>query len=174
MAWTDPKTWVTQTVLEAADLNVNVRDNLNALKTPPTDSQIADEGSVYITTSTAFVDVDSAGDPDFSLTITTTGGDVLIGFAGSTSNATVAGAETYLDVHESVGAARLAGDDGIILTSVPATTESYGISFVWLATGLAVGEHTFKLQWKVSAGSGRIWNGSSGKDIHPQFWVREV
>jgi len=44
------------------------------------------EGSDYTTTSTSFVDIDSAGDPDLSLTITTNGGDVMIGFDGGFSH----------------------------------------------------------------------------------------
>jgi hypothetical protein len=33
MAWTDPKTWVAETVVGAADLNEQIRDNENYLKT---------------------------------------------------------------------------------------------------------------------------------------------
>jgi hypothetical protein len=166
MSWTDPKTWQTGEALTASDMNTHIKDNLNALKAPPTEHYECDEASDYTTTSTSFVDVDATS---LSLTIVTTGGDVLIGFCGFFQQSA---AVVFLDVHESVGNARLAGDDGI---ARPGNGFEF-VSFIWLATGLDAGSHTFKLQWKVSAGTGTLYAGAGGTslDLHPQFWVREI
>ena len=52
---------------------------------------------------------------------------------------------------------------------------AYAVSFAVLKTGLAAGSHSFKLQWKVSTGTGRIYCGSSSGALNiAQFWVREV
>lgn len=81
MAWTTPKTWAAEP-LTSSDLNTYVRDNQNHLKNRLDNNaeHTANEGSDYTTTSTSFVDVDAT---NFSHTITTNGGAVLIGFAGS-------------------------------------------------------------------------------------------
>lgn len=46
MAWTTPRTWVTSEVVSASLLNTHVRDNLNALYSPP-------YAHVYQTTATS-------------------------------------------------------------------------------------------------------------------------
>ena len=172
--WTTPKTWQTGETLVASDMNTHIRDNLGALKAPPTDTYELNQGSDYTTTSTSFVDVDAT---NLALTITTTGGDVLIGFYGSLRAAALLA--VYFDVHESVANARIGGDDGIIVTGLGAYAGLYNqlsVQFVRLVTGLAAGSHTFKLQWKVNTSTVTLLAGAgtSGGDVHPQFWVREV
>ncbi|MCC6612886.1 MAG: hypothetical protein IT320_05360 [Anaerolineae bacterium] len=175
MSWTTPKTWLAGSPLLAADLNTHLRDNLNALKAPPTANQQVNEASDYSTTSGSFVDVDTT---DLALTITTTGGDVMIGFAGALKAPSNNGAN--LDVL--LDGVRIGGDDGI--TSVTNdydgtyTERVNNASFVYLKRSLGAGSHTFKLQWKsvsgntvtMPAGAGSV----GGNDLHPQFWVREV
>ena len=55
-------------------------------------------------------------------------------------------------------------------------TAAQAVSFTRLITGLSAGEHTFKLRWRVTGGTGYIYAGAgtSGYDVHPQFWVREM
>jgi hypothetical protein len=173
-AWTTPATWAVDQLVTAGDLNTELRDNLNALKTPPSAHYECDESSDITTNSTSWVDVDST----LELTITTSGGDVMIGFTGTVD---VGNSQTrvYFDVYESEADARLGGDDGICMlkhASVSAIVYFYPVSFVYLATGLSAGEHTFTLQWKVNANSATLYAGAgtSGYDVHPQFWVREV
>lgn len=170
MTWTTPKTWVTGEPLTAGDLNTHLRDNLNALKTPPGDAYIANEASNYTTTSTAFVSVDAT---NLALTITTAGGDALVAFSGAVSNNT-AGQAVYFDVD--LDGVRQAGNDGINVLTSAAANSIGNAAFAWLVTGLAAGSHTFKLQWKVSGGTGTLYAGAGtgGADIHPQFWVREI
>lgn len=165
MAFTSPKTW-TSALVTVAEFNEQIRDNMLALKDPPTDLYDADEGADYTTTSTSFADIDAT---NLALTITTTGGDVLITFTGATINS---GGNTLFDVHESVANARLGGDDGI--TRAPGSGVPLAIAY-WVQ-GLAAGSHTFKLQWRVNAGTATLYAGAgtSNADIHPQFAVREV
>lgn len=165
MAWTTPKTWATDELVTASNLNTHLRDNLNALKSPPSAAYTLNEAADFTTTSTSFVDVSAS---KLALTITTAGGDVLVHFDGRLG----ATARVYLDV--AVDGTRLAGDDGITANGDSGTAES--ISFTRLITGLSAGAHTFKLQWKVNTGTGTLYAGAgtSALDLHPQFWVREV
>jgi hypothetical protein len=163
--WTTPKTWSTGEALSASDMNTHIRDNLGALKAPPTAAYTCDEVGDYATTQTTFVDVDVS---NLALTITTTGGDVMVGFHG---HIYANGGICNLDV--TVDGAREAGDDGI--TAVHAAFRE-AVSFVRLITDLDAGSHTFKLQWKVSAGTATLYAGAgtANYDLHPQFWVREI
>ncbi len=170
MAWTDPKTWVTQTVLTASDLNTEVRDNLNALKTPPKAQYEADEVSDHTRTGAGFADVDAT---NFKHTIITTGGDVMVGFAGTVRSDTIS-AEVYFDV--TVDGTPHAGDDGILVVSQPAAGTALNGSFVIIITGLSAASHEFRLTWKTNGGIVTMFAGagSPGFDVHPQFWVREI
>lgn len=166
MAWTTPKTWTAEP-LTSSDLNTHLRDNLSALKSPPSSSYTLNEVSDYTTTSTIFVNVDAA---KLSLNITTTGGAVLVHFHGAIECS--ATANIFFDV--SVDGSRTAGDDGIIVEQAAAQAEVIG--FTRRITGLSAGSHTFNLQWKTASGTLTLYAGAgtSGKDIHPQFWVAEV
>lgn len=172
MAYTTPKTWSSELVT-VTDMNTYIRDNMLALKDPPSDNYESDEGADYTTTSTGWAQVDA----DWALTITTTGGDVMLGFVCSADNNT-AGEQLYFNVYVSSLATRVVGDDGICTFEMPTSTTSRPqvVSFMFLLTGLSAGSHTFTLQWKVSGGTGKIYAGAgtSGYDVHPQFWAREV
>ncbi len=165
MAWTTPKTWSVDELLTAADLNEQLRDNMNALKSPPSAEYTLNEASDYSTSSTTFVDVDGT---NLALTVNTNGGDVMVHFHGVINSS---GNRVYLDVD--VDGSRVAGDDGI---TGGYFSNRMPISFTRLLTGLSAGEHTFTLQWKVSGGSATMFAGagSANEDWHPQFWVREV
>jgi hypothetical protein len=168
--WVTPKTWVPNEALTAADLNLHLRDNLEALKAPPTDSYVANETSNFTTTNTAFTDVDG-GTGKFSLTINTTGGEVLIGFNG---HANVKNAQLLFDVL--IDGTRLGGDDGLCGFGSASSLTNI-VSFVRLYTPLTTGSHTFILQWRVSlAVTATLYAGAgtTASDTHPQFWVREV
>jgi hypothetical protein len=167
MPWTTPKTWVNSEPLTAVDLNTHLRDNLNALHAPPSAAYQLNETANYTTTSTTFVNVDNT-DGKLSLTLTTTGGAVMIGFFGY---AYASGNTGFLDVE--LDGTRIGGDDGLVVFYNNIATTS----FVLLKTGLSAGSHTFKLQWKVAGGgTATLYAGAGtiGADVHPQFWVREV
>ena len=160
-------TWAS-VLVTVAQFNEQIRDNMLALKDPPFDVVNVNEGADYTTTSTSFVSIDDAGDPDFSLAITTGGGDVLVSFCGTlTNNSGI----NYLDF--TVDGTRFGLDDGIVRMQ-GAVANAVAFS-VWVE-GLAAGAHTFVLQWKVSAGTGTLYAGAgtSNNDLHPQFSAREV
>jgi len=167
MAWTQPKTWASEP-LTSSDLNTHLRDNLEALKDPPSATYILNESSNYTTTSGSFVDVDAT---NLALTIETNGGAVLVAFFAMVNNSS-AGQVIYLDVD--VDGNRWAGNDGIVGHVFNGTGSVMG--FLILVEGLAAASHTFTLQWAVSGGTGKIYAGAgtTNADVHPQFIVREV
>lgn len=161
--WTQPKTWTNEPLI-AGDMNTHLRDNLEALKDPPYDTHTLNEVSDLTTSSTTFVSVDS----DFEFTITTFGGPVKCYFRGTV----VLNGTVYFDVE--VDGVRVAGDDGAVHMTM-ATTLNLPMSFQIFIDNLDPGSHTFKLMWKVSAGTVTLYSGAgtSAKDTHPQFTVRE-
>ncbi|MCY3834494.1 MAG: hypothetical protein OXG85_15890 [Chloroflexi bacterium] len=169
MVWTTPKTWSSEP-LTSLDLNTHVRDNQNHLKDrlDASASRIIRGARAIATTSTAFVDVDSL---NLALTLTTHGGDVLLGFTGSIKNK-VNNGTTSLNV--AVDGVDYIADEGIV--SYQSAGSNGGLrntpaSFVMLIAGLSAGSHTFKLRWKTSH------NNTSNIDIvrlHPQFWAKEI
>lgn len=163
MAWTSPKTWTAE-VLTSSDLNTHLRDNLNALKSPPTDSYTFNEASDYQTSSSSYSNVDGT---DLSFTITTYGGDIFFYFSGTTS--TSAG-QIFFDV--TVDGTRYGGDDG--LCRVPNTLTT--TTLLVYITGVAAGSRTFALQWKCSSGTATLYAGAgtASNDVHGQAWVREM
>lgn len=166
--WSSPRSWSTGELVSASLLNTHLRDNLDFLKNPPTALYILNESSDYTTTSTSFVNVDAT---KLSLSITTAGGDVLIGFCGCILQSS---ASVFFDVD--VDTVRSGGDDGLCVVSPSSAAQRFNASFFKLIQGLSAGVHTFKLQWKVNAGTATLFAGSgtANGDIHPQFFVREV
>jgi hypothetical protein len=173
MGWTSPSTRVTGELITAAIWNSDITDNLTYLNLRPSDTSLINEASNYSTSATTFTDVDST---DAAATVTTNGGDVLVGFTG-TVKAGGNGANFDVDVD----GARQGGDSGLISVAVPTdgtyTDRSTNASFLLLVTGLAAGSHTFKLQWRVADGTATLWAGAgsgNAKDLHPFFFVKEI
>ena len=171
MAWTTPKTWAVDELVTASMLNTHLRDNLNALKAPPTASVEVDDSADYTTTSTTFTDVDA----ELELTITSAGGDLMVGFVGTIYHNTAA---AYVYFNLALDDVDQAGDDGMFFAQ-PNKGNTHGdgaISFVYLLRSVSAGEHTITLRWKVSTGTATLFAGAgtSGKDVHPQLWVREI
>ncbi len=176
MTWTSPRTWSAGETVTPTIMNTHVRDNLNALKAPPTDLYNFDEGADYTTTTSAnFTDVDAT---DLQLSIDTTGGDVLIWFFG-TVNLGATAADIYFNVVDN-GVAVAANDGLIQLRSngiTNADTSEFPIAFIFLQQSVTAGNHLYKLQWKTSSGDTvtlRAGAGTSNKDTHPQFGCREI
>lgn len=166
MAYTAPKTWAEETA-EVSDFNTYIRDNQIALKDPPADEQQANEGADWTTSSTSMVDVDAT---DLLLSLTTTGGDVEIAFAG-----TFAGGNNYVYLDVDIGGVAHAGDDGIIAHFITSTNK-FSASFKVVATGLSAGAHSIKLQWKTNSGTITLYGGAgtASFDLHSEFTCREV
>lgn len=168
MAWTAPKTWSSEP-LTSLDLNTNVRDNLNHLK-DRLDSSAGNflSGQSFLqTTATDFVDVDAL---NLALTLTTHGGDVLLGFICSVQS--TRGGSIFFNV--AVDDVDYVADDGIVAHQVSGSVDSNrnkSLSFVMLISALSAGSHSFKLRWKTSS------NNTAKIDVvslHPQFWAKEI
>ncbi|MCY4062378.1 MAG: hypothetical protein OXG53_08420 [Chloroflexi bacterium] len=169
MAWTTPKTWSSEP-LTSIDLNTYVRDNQNHLKDrlDASASRVISGATLLTTTANDFVDVDTT---KLSLTLTTHGGDVLLGFTGTVRNSARTGT-TYLNV--AVDGADYIADDGPISVRLATDVDSARnkpISFVLLITGLSAGSHSFTLRWKTSSNSTASMD---IVDLHPQFWAKEI
>jgi hypothetical protein len=157
----------------AAIFNTHVRDNLDALKNPPTAAYNVNEVADYSTSSASFVDIDAT---DLALAITTTGGDILVGFVGSLliTGGTPSGG-VYFDV--ALDGTRKGGDDGICAASNFRTDETVPVSFAYLIRSVPAGAHTLRLQWRTGTSTTATLYagaGTAGRDLHPQFWIREV
>lgn len=171
--FTNPITHVANQRFTKAQLETALRDNMNALKFPPT-AVYASTGhsSDWSTTSTSFADVDST---NLALSITTTGdgqgnaGDVMIGLTGTLYSS--ASIRIYLRLLED-GVA-LNADDGLLVSEGSGVRP---VSFMFLRANASIGTHIYKLSWKVSGGTGVLLAnaGTSTRDCKTQFWVREV
>lgn len=160
MAWTVPMTWTNGLLVTNTHLNTHIRDNLNALKNPPT-ATVAPT-TARTTTSTSFVTVDGTF---FKHSLTTTGGDVLVGFQGVVTSSTNATVSFTVEVDGvKVSGASTHG----IWKGVNVGTGGAGVSLIWLVTGLSAAAHTFELFWKTSAGTLTL------EQYTNQFWVREI
>lgn len=160
---------ITDTTATAANLNAYIRDNQRAIKAPPSAHYEPNEGADYSTSSTSFVNVDTVGaGTDFTLSITTTGGAVMIGAVLPTN-----GARGWFDV--SVDGTRIANNTNGGLCQI-VTGAPLGV-FNRIVTGLSAGLHTFILQWRVSTVGPIVLYAGAGTanfDMHCQFFVREI
>ena len=169
MAWTTPKTWSSEP-LTSLDLNTYVRDNQNHMKDrmDSAANRSVTGVAVLTTTSAKFVDVDAAA---LSLTLTTHGGDVILGFTGTVRHSANS-AETRLNV--AVDGVDYIADDGIVSVRTSSggdTGRNKPLSFVMMIVGLSAGSHSFKLRWKTTSGN------TAQMDVvklHPQFWAKEI
>lgn len=167
MAWTTAKTWATGDELDATTLNTYVRDNQNHLKDRMDNLECVQQlGGNYTTTATSFTDVDAT---NLSLTITTNGGTVAVGFVGTLENGG-SGNRVYLEVDIDSGTAALSGGQ-LSITRVGINDQSLPFGFVAMVEGLSAGAHTFKLQWAVSSGIGKLYASTSAM---LEFWVKEL
>src|SRR6266568_292591 len=116
----------------------------------------------YTTTSTSFVNVDNT---NLAITATISSGTVIIAVTATAFNA--AGNSMYFDLE--IDGVREGGTDGLIKVIM---TNPTNVSFTWVKTGLSVGSHTFKLQWKVTASAGHLQSNSA--DCRLGFSVKEL
>ncbi|MCY4018070.1 MAG: hypothetical protein OXG39_01555 [Chloroflexi bacterium] len=160
MAWTTPKTdWSTGELVAASDLNA-IGDNLAALRNLGKAAYTTTEDIVADNRDFALIDSNN-----LNLTITTTGGDVLVHFHGSITQ--VSHKSVFLDIE--IDGASIGGVDGTFVNQLiwnKNYTARSLLSFTRLIQNLSAGSHIFKLQWK-GTGSNTLKAGA-------QFWVREI
>jgi hypothetical protein len=152
MGWTTPRTWVVGELVTKTMLDTHLRDNLMALKDPPSAHVVRDNAGVYTTNSGTLVPVD---DVNFKATLTTFGGDVLVWFVG-TFNAS-SGTNVVLDIRVD-GTDRLgAGFEGLLVQSLGTSKTVIAIPPL-IVTGLDAGEHSFELLWRSTGVTIRLFS----------------
>lgn len=174
MAWTTPITWQSQLVT-VAQFNEQIRDNLNALKNPPSARAAIDESANYNTTSLTFTGVDTT-EGKFLHTITTHGGDVFVFFAVTLTCDEVQ--HVHFDVRMDTDTFA-GGDDGLLSARINSANEVVCVTGVAYFEAPDAGSHIFRLMWKVTGGGTAqatmyAGAGTSNRDLHPQFIVREI
>ncbi len=164
MAWTAPFTAVASTVLTAAQLNTNLRDNLNqtgpalvsaagqilvstaanamAARTPA-ETVVATQET---TTSTTYADLTTPG----PAVTATTGTKALVAIYCSASNS---GAAAALMSYGVTGASTIPPSNDPESIGV-AGTQGSRQSGIFLKTGLTAGSNTFTAKYRVGAGTG--------------------
>lgn len=170
--WTTARTWSTGELVTASIMNTHVRDNLNALKTPSGGYSLINQGADYTTSSTSFADIDAT---NLILTFTTNGGDVMVFFVGNVTNSN-AGARQYFDIFESVANTRYGGDDGLLCVPSAGSTVANPFCLAVRIPSLTAASHSFKVQWKVSAGTATLYAGAgtANFDTHPAMSAFEL
>lgn len=159
MAWTTPRTWVAGEVPTAAIMNTHVRDNLNALKDPPT--AVAQNFNVALsTTSTSFANMTGV-----EVTLTTTGGRAMIGFSVMTqASGGTSGDYTAFEI--TIDGTAVSGHaNGVAMVY---STFGGSIGMTYLSSALAAGAHTVRIQWRTSNAARTV---TASKF---QLWAREA
>lgn len=170
-SWSSVYTWTAGEQLTASKFNTHLRDKQTALKSPAYFVCEVDEASDYTTTSTSFTAVDAT---DLTATVTTGGGNWLVGFAGQCFYST--GLSGFLTFTVAVDGTNYVGDDGIIQGFGGTAAPVSPASFTYILRSIAAGSRTFQLRWKVSAGTYGMYAGAatSNHDHHPVFWGIEL
>lgn len=141
-----PRTWANQEFMTAALLNVQLRDASEFLKSRPFENVVL--SAVVNTTSTSFAEI-----TETRITLTCTGGNVMMAACGIFSNSTAAQTVT-MDI--AIDGTRY-GDTTVGLTQVTSPNNGYGdcLSLIhFTSSAPSVGDHVFSLYWKVSANQG--------------------
>lgn len=150
MAWTTPSTFTASNVLEAADLNEQLRDNMSYVHSGKPATVIARNNTTDYTPGASFADVDTT---NLSITLSVTTGRVLVMVACQISAVFQQSYTCSFDV--TVDGTRQGGSDGIYTGHIASGVASTGVGFPLFLTGLSTGSHTFRLQAKAS-GSGAL------------------
>ncbi len=122
---------------------------------------LRDNAGDYTTTSTSFTDIDGT---NLSLSLTTTGGDVLVWFTLEVQNNS-AGNYTFFDVDVDSGTLIGAGFAGGITQFQTGTADRImNVCAIAVVTGLSAGSHTFDLQWQVEGGTAFMHAGGAAEN----------
>lgn len=162
MGWTAPKTWVDNELVTAGDLNLQLRDNLGALKNPPSAQVWYAPSPALQITSTSFVDIHSS----LSFSLNTNGGALMYGLTGRVYHNPGSNMDCSFDILVDGGSE--SGGAGFLWLLGPSTWQ-FPFSGIWLLSAKPAGAHTIKLQCKRGSGNSnplQIWT--------LQAWVREV
>ena len=171
MTYTIPKTWVVDELLVATDMNTYVRDNVAALKNPPSFLTAFASGALVLsTTATTFTAISSA----LSASLGTYGGDIMVfiqlQLAGDTSTRRIS--LDWLVNGTALYGAYAFGAGGARPGTTTATKGNTTVFGPLLVTGLASGTHVFQPVWKTDAGTAFTWATTDAAPVI--MWAREV
>jgi hypothetical protein len=175
MAWTTPMTAVANSAFTAAQFNTHVRDNL--LETAPAKATIAgrimvttganaiaerqvtqsDIATGQTTTSSSFTDLATVGP---SVTVTT-GTKAFVWFGAQMSN-TAANVVMQIAVNISGATTQAPDTTADLYFDGLAAGNAFRATTCHLFTNLTAGSNTFKLQYRVGAGTGTFYDRSLG------------
>lgn len=141
MVWTPLVAWNDNQLVDANTMNLQVKDNLAYLLSPNR-FFVSENSGTYTTTSITAANVGA----NYSKTITTYGGPILIGFQGIVSIGTAGAQFAYLGLSIDSGAMTPCN-----YTGTQSTNYAGYLSFSYLYNSVAAGSHTFALQWYVTA-----------------------
>lgn len=169
MAWTTPPSWSTSQLVTATQMQV-LSDDLSYLLNRPGNAVKRDNGSNYTTTSTSFGDIDGT---NLKITLACSGSAVLLAFTGSCT--VTSGSYIMFDFDIDGTRFASAGADGLTAHQLINANPSC-ICMAVIVTGLSAGSHVFKVQWRVSGGTGTLasGNGGAGADYITAFSAVEV
>jgi hypothetical protein len=162
MAWTAPKTWAVNELVTASLMNTHVRDNLNYLFARAYDVIILPNSANYTTTGTSFADIDGT---NLAISQSLAGTKALLFFSGRFNGA--AGA-ILLDFF--VNGVQVGTSAGGIARVESGATDHFAIMSV--AEGLTPGTNTFTVRWRMTAGTGTLYNAAGFP--HPVFIMLEI
>ncbi len=166
MAWTTPVTWVDDAVIEAVDLNAQLRDNMAYCHSGKPAVAIARNNGSNYTPGASWANVDGT---NLSISLSTTTGRALVMVSVQFAPAANSHCTLFLDV--TVDGVRQGGTDGLACDI--SYEPLFGLAFTHLLTGLSTGSHTLTLQAKQTTNnaSGAIVS-SSAAFVH--FSAMEV
>lgn len=166
MAWTTPTTWTSGAVLTAAQLNQQLRDNLN--ETAP--AKFTAAGQMFVSTA---ANAGAARTPQFSSITTldnvtsssyvdaTTPGPAVTVTSGTTALVIVAckmlvsaATDAWMGFAVSGATTAAAFDSGAFSNSFAVSTVFAQGSMAFLDTGLTAGSNTFTAKYRVGANTG--------------------
>lgn len=172
--WITPRDWSTDELVTAALLNMHLRDNLNALKSPPSQQMLYDNGGAYTTNSTMLVLIDGT---NLVCTLTTHGGPVMVFFQGTFQH--TVGGMCSLDVQIDGTSQLGAGFDALVNQRVDGGAYRTMIMLgPVLVENLDAGEHTFAMLWKTTGNTLSLQSDSgdstTANNTPAILWAREV
>jgi len=148
--WTTPKQdWALNDVVNAGDMNA-MGENLAYLKDG--DARAAVTVAAAATSSSAWATL-------ATLTVTTRGGEVLVGYSAAGYH--TGGGRAYFDVALDGTRLALNGSNGSFEATPGATGTAQTVGFVLLLTEVSAGAHTLTIQWKTSAAGMNVLGGQA-------------
>lgn len=172
MAWTTPATWAAALVT-VSQFNTQIRDNLRALKNPPSGHSLVSARDYVVAGAGAWTAVDTglvAGHFQHAVTVAETRVQVLFnGTVRAQNNTGLLGWNISVD-----GTPYFPGNGIAFWDASGLSGRAMPISFTRTLTGLTPGSHTFRLDWSANvAGFTLFGSGTTERFIPVEYMVVE-